>query len=148
MLLGGTRLLPPDGEGRGPLPLSQINLTRPFRGGRTWLVNPQGASADGQPRKDKRLISGLRQAHALLVDHNASPLAKPAELHKAVGFEETYARKAAQLAFLAPDIQVAILEGRQPAGLTFTNIFERGVPLAWDDQRAQFGFPARGGKSH
>jgi site-specific DNA recombinase len=145
------RRLPP-GDTLTPASAGKVNLTidvRPvFRGGRTWLVNPQGATADGQPRKDKRLISGLRQAHAMLVEHNASPLSKPAELHKATGFEDTYARKAAQLAFLAPDIQVAILEGRQPAGLTFTSIFERGVPLAWDDQRAQFGFPARGRKSH
>jgi hypothetical protein len=28
----------------------------------------------------------------------------------------------------------------QPPGLTFTHIMERGVPFAWADQRAKFGF--------
>lgn len=44
------------------------------------------------------------------------------------------------IAFLAPDIQRAILEGRQPQGLTMKRMIEDGVPLAWADQRRKFGF--------
>ena len=113
-----------------------------FRGGRTWLVNPKnGAAAAAKAKIDKRLITALKQAHAWLLEHNASPMAKLEVLRTATPPPTTYARKAIQFALLAPDIQQAIVEGRQPPGLTFSQVMERGVPLAWNDQRAQFGFP-------
>jgi len=40
------------------------------------------------------------------------------------------------LAFLAPDIQRAILEGRQPAGLTLQRRVLGRVPASWDEHRA------------
>ena len=43
------------------------------------------------------------------------------------------------LAFLAPDIVEAILEGRQPLTLKFENLY-RHIPLSWVEQRQQFGF--------
>lgn len=39
------------------------------------------------------------------------------------------------LAFLAPDIQQAIMEGRQPAGLCLEDLRRTPIPLCWDDQR-------------
>ena len=48
----------------------------------------------------------------------------------------------ARLAFLAPDIQQAIVEGRQPAGLTLKHLLKETVPLAWSEQRQHFGFQA------
>lgn len=51
-----------------------------------------------------------------------------------------YHRSLAQLAFLAPDIQTAILEGRQPAGLTLESLLDKTLPVAWSDQRARLGF--------
>jgi hypothetical protein len=56
------------------------------------------------------------------------------------GLPESYLRKMAGLAFLAPDIQRAMLEGRQPAGLTGQQLVQQGVPLAWADQRETLGF--------
>jgi len=38
-----------------------------------------------------------------------------------------------------PDIVEAIVEGRQPRSLT-VKLLLRGIPLAWTDQRAAFGF--------
>jgi len=43
-------------------------------------------------------------------------------------------------AFLAPDIQRAIAEGHQPAGLTAAQLMNAGIPLAWSDQRQAMGF--------
>jgi site-specific DNA recombinase len=46
-----------------------------------------------------------------------------------------------RLAFLAPDIVEAILEGRQPADLNLTRLKQLGqLPLAWADQRSLLGF--------
>jgi hypothetical protein len=47
----------------------------------------------------------------------------------------------ARLAFLAPDIVVAILEGRQPVELTSRSLLRVGnLPLAWNEQRRVLGF--------
>lgn len=62
-------------------------------------------------------------------------------LRSATSPDSSYTRKAIPLALLAPDIQQAILDGEQPAGLSLQQILERGVPVAWPDQRARFGFP-------
>ncbi len=48
-------------------------------------------------------------------------------------------RKLVRLAFLAPDIQRAILAGRQPRDLSLARILACDIPLAWDDQRQILG---------
>lgn len=45
------------------------------------------------------------------------------------------------LAWLAPEIAAAILEGRQPSGLTARRLRELSqLPLDWADQRQILGF--------
>jgi len=53
-----------------------------------------------------------------------------------------YAYRAILCAFLAPDIVEAILEGRQPADLTFETL-TANVPMDWDEQRRVLGFAKR-----
>ena len=47
-------------------------------------------------------------------------------------------RQALRLGFLAPDVTSAILEGRQPASLSLTQI-PKLLPLAWTYHRALLG---------
>jgi hypothetical protein len=49
-----------------------------------------------------------------------------------------YERNMLRLAFLAPDLQTQILEGRQPHGLTLQRFIATDLPAAWDDQRKLF----------
>ena len=51
-------------------------------------------------------------------------------------------RRLLQLAWLAPDIMEAILDGKQPAGLTLEP-FRADQPVAWQAQRALLGFNTR-----
>jgi hypothetical protein len=64
----------------------------------------------------------------------------PAQWRRAESVPNSYLRRIVRLAFLAPDIQRAILEGRQPPGLTAQQLAQRGLPLAWADQREALGF--------
>jgi hypothetical protein len=41
-----------------------------------------------------------------------------------------------QLAFLAPDLQRAILAGEQPPGLTLERLVRAQVPMLWSEQAA------------
>ncbi len=46
-----------------------------------------------------------------------------------------------KLAFLAPDIVQAILEGRQPVDLTAARLMRlSNLPASWEDQRRLLGF--------
>jgi site-specific DNA recombinase len=42
------------------------------------------------------------------------------------------------LAWLAPDLVAAIMEGRQPRALSLSELVKRPVPMDWDDQRRLF----------
>lgn len=47
-------------------------------------------------------------------------------------------RQALRLAFLSPDVTSAILEGRQPAGLSLAQI-PKLLPLPWTEHRRLLG---------
>lgn len=49
--------------------------------------------------------------------------------------DRKYVRSTLKLAFLAPDIQRAILTGRQPKTLTLTTLSETELPMLWAEQR-------------
>jgi site-specific DNA recombinase len=51
-------------------------------------------------------------------------------------------RQRIQLAFLPPAIVEAILEGRQPGGMTLTQLVTSNIPLDWEEQWAALGFAA------
>ena len=51
----------------------------------------------------------------------------------------SYNRKLISLAFLAPDLQSAILDGRQPRTMTLGGLMDADVPLSWKKQREMFG---------
>ncbi|MCH8998147.1 MAG: hypothetical protein IID48_07745 [Proteobacteria bacterium] len=52
---------------------------------------------------------------------------------------ERYVSRILRLAFLAPDIVEAILDGYQPIDLELERLL-KGIPVSWDEQRRVFGF--------
>ena len=107
-----------------------------IRGGKTEAVG----GTPGEARPDPVLIKALRAAHDIVcTDRTGAPTlnASPETPHR---------RKLVRLAFLAPDIQRAILTGNQPRDLSLARILERDLPLLWNEQREMFGF-ARNARS-
>jgi len=47
-------------------------------------------------------------------------------------------RRMLRVAFLAPDLQQKILEGRQPASLNLERLTRGDIPLCWVEQRRMF----------
>ncbi len=84
-------------------------------------------------------MAGLRRAHAELQARGIDMTQTRNPVLDARGVDDPYLRKLTGLAFLAPDIQRAILEGRQPPGLKLADFISRELPLAWDDQRLLLG---------
>ncbi len=99
------------------------------RGGRTLVIGSTPSAA----RRDPTLIRALRAAHKLVPrDASGMPRIEASP-------PTPYLRRLAKLAFLAPEIQAAILAGTQPATLQLEQLMHRPMPPLWDDQAAQFG---------
>lgn len=83
-------------------------------------------------RCDEVMIDALRRAHAMVrLDRKRLPTCDNAP-------STLYERRLLRLAFLAPDLQVAILEGRQPAHLNLEQLIEQPLPICWHEQRQIF----------
>lgn len=127
-------VLPPGEQAEpGPVDPSRLRLTLPvrvrFHGGRTTIKG--GAVPAAKP--DPTLVKALRTAHAM-VDRDAAGLpllaAAPAT---------PWQRRLVRLAFLAPALQRAILEGTQPTGLTLADLMSASPALLWSEQVNYFG---------
>ncbi len=142
------RLLPAARKGLEPVTgdAAALALSIPVRcqarGGRVEHLGPDGRPLLHRRQRDPVLIKGLRRAHRLAsgLGWNASDgalrqvnVAAPAS---------AYDRKLVRLAFLAPDLQRAILEGRQAPGLTLSRLLDEPISPDWDRQRRMFGAAA------
>jgi len=109
--------------------------------GRGWMLEGRGLSGSGKPQPDRFLIRALRSAHEILKGDSEIPLGQPENFPLESAPKGPHFGKLCRLAYLAPDIQAAILEGRQPLDLTQSRLLDTEIPILWDDQRRLFGFP-------
>jgi DNA invertase Pin-like site-specific DNA recombinase len=85
-----------------------------------------------------RMVVRAHRFHDLLVKHKGG---KFADLAKGEKLHRSYFSQLLRLAYLAPDITTAILDGHQPQGLTVTQLIERAdLPMSWREQRRTLGF--------
>ena len=103
------------------------------------LVIPSGSGNEISKRPSLPLIKAVARvhrwpekiAHGGLGERHSNTLFPKAS--------QRYIRCVLPLAFLAPDIVEAILDGRQPADLNVQKML-RNLPLSWAEQRKQLGF--------
>jgi hypothetical protein len=109
---GEMRLMfPPDHPGQVPSPPAS-SLLKALARGRTWYEWIVAGEVSGR----RAIAQKLR-------------------------LNERYVGRVLECAFLAPDIVEAILDGRQPADLTFKKL-THGLPPSWSEQRRELGFPS------
>lgn len=111
------------------------------RGGRRRIIAPDGDNGLVAPKshRDERMIQALARAHQWRRQLDRGEVKSLAEIAERENLGGTYAARVFDLCFLAPAIVEAILDGRQPAGLSLKE-FAKGIPIAWEDQAARFGF--------
>lgn len=107
-----------------------------LRGGRMVITDADGRRAEPEQRTDLVLTRALRASHELLARLGDGAVGRPEQAVLAASPASAYERNLLKLAFLAPDLQVRILEGRQPPGLTLQAIIGADIPAAWPDQLA------------
>ena len=112
--------------------LARLHLPLVRRRGETWVLKAPSA----RNRPDPVLVEALRSAHAMLhYDDDGLPALTAAP-------DTPYRRRLVRLAFLAPEIQRAIVEERQSAGLTLAQLLRAPIPLDWSQQAARFPIAA------
>ena len=116
-----------------------IQLQR--RGVEAKLVMQFGGERSSKP--DTRLVAVVADAHRWVCDLAEGRAASVRDLARQNNRDAADISRTLPLAFLAPAIIEAIMEGRQPVGLTPRALERIGMlPCSWDDQRRRLGFPA------
>jgi hypothetical protein len=90
-------------------------MTSKRRGGRKVIIAPDGGNAwaPTKARPDETLIRALARAHRWNRMLEAGKYRSIAEIAEAEKIDRSFVSRLLDLTLLAPDIQEAILEGRQ-----------------------------------
>lgn len=120
----------------------RVPLTSRRRGGRKIIISPDGVATAAGSRAladitvthgDPSLVKALARAFRwkrMLGDRRYGSVA---ELAAAEKLNESYVSRILRLTLLAPDIVEAVLDGRQPVGVTLPRLM-KGVAVKWGDQ--------------
>jgi hypothetical protein len=121
------------------MPVSHVTVRVPLtvrrRPGRKTLVSI-GFGADGgriATKADPALLKALARAFRYQKLLDEGRYANISEMATAEKIERGYLGTLLRLTLLAPDLVEAILNGRQPEGVTLPALLE-GVPVGWDAQ--------------
>ncbi len=91
-------------------------------------------------RVDRALVRAIARAHDLRDRLERRGDIGLADLAREDGCTRSYVSSMIRLAYLAPDIIEAILQGKQPTHLTLAGMMDGDIPSGWTEQRRAFGF--------
>lgn len=128
----------------GPEEFVPMRLAR--RCGRKIVLRPnadaQGdasmSAAGGDPNP---LAQAVARGFAWRAMMDTGQWANQRALAQHLGIDRSYVSRLIRLTLLAPDIIEAILDGREPSGLSIDALAHSDCPLDWPGQRRAFGFP-------
>lgn len=89
---------------------------------------------------DPSIVKALARAHLWRDMIESGQVTTIDELARTAATERTHLARMLRLAFLAPDIQQAIITGRQPQSLRLRALLETDLPANWSGQRQVLGF--------
>ena len=86
------------------------------------------------------LIKALKSTHQIKRQYLGPERPSLTEIASSLETNKRLIWKKLKLAFLVPDIQLAILSGTQPQGLCLQDLLETDLELDWASQRQSLGF--------
>ena len=142
-LLRGNPLDPPPApEGAGDAERMTLSVPTRFKrvGKETRMIingiGPNRSKATPDPALIKLIVTAHR-LHEKLMSENLSI----GDIAESEGVHHSYVSRLIRLAFLSPEITEAILNGRQPLGLTAAKLMQVSwLPIAWRAQKQALGF--------
>jgi hypothetical protein len=114
-----------------------VPLSIRHRPGRKTIVRPVGAPEDKAlaTRGDPALVKALARAFRWKKLLDERRYASISEMASAERIERGYLGQILRLTLLAPELVEAILDGRQPDGMTLPRLLDP-FPAGWAEQRA------------
>ncbi|MGK7863221.1 hypothetical protein ACFHNC_12305 [Falsiroseomonas sp. E2-1-a4] len=106
---------------------------RKQRGGRKLVLTPRGTAPRGASAADTTLVKALARAFRWRRMMEAGRYGTINELAAAERINSSYISRLLRLTPLAPDIVEAILDGRQPEGMTLPRLMAP-FPVEWEGQ--------------
>jgi site-specific DNA recombinase len=104
------------------------------------IVRPEDESTGGI---DEALIRSVARAHHWFDQLKTGEVRSMREIAEQENLSTSYVIRYFRLAFLAPDIVEAIVEGRQPPGISVRKLTNnKKLPSDWAEQRRLLNFPA------
>jgi len=100
------------------------------RGGRKLVLTPDGTAARGASAADTTLVKALARAFRWRRMMETGRFGTLNELAAAEKINSSYVSRLLRLTLLSPDIIDAILDGRQPDGMTLPALMEP-FPVEW-----------------
>ena len=92
-------------------------------------------------KRDETLVKALARAYSWFEDIRTGRIADLSEIATREKLPRSYVQAHLPLAFLAPKIVQAILDGKQPADLSLKQLMYRtDLPVDWASQTSQLGF--------
>jgi site-specific DNA recombinase len=117
--------------------LIRIAITMKAALGGRQIVQRDGPASG---RIDRSLVKAIARAYDLRHRLERSGDIGLHDLAREDGCSRPYVSSMIRLAYLAPAITQAILDGAQPAHLTLADLMQRDIPVDWNEQRRAFGF--------
>ena len=108
---------------------------RKQRGGRKLVLTPGGMAPRGASGSDTTLVKAPARAFRWRRMMETSRYGTINELAAAEKINSSYVSRLLRLTLLSPAIVEAILDGRQPVGMTLPALMEP-FPVEWEHQRA------------
>ena len=108
------------------------------RGGRKLVLTPGDMAPRGPSAADTTLVKALARAFRWRRMMETGRFATINELAAAEKINSSYVSRLLRLTLLSPDIVEAILDGRQPEGITLPGLMEP-FAIIWPEQRLTMG---------
>jgi hypothetical protein len=119
-----------------------VQLTRHGMVNRLVVEGTQAPRASGA--SDEPLIRAIACGRAWFEELASGRAASFGKIAERVGVTDRYVSRIVDLAFLAPDVVEAVLNGEQAADVTVRSLTVVGsLPILWDDQRRTLGLEVR-----
>jgi len=104
------------------------------------IIRPEDEREGGV---DKTLIKSVALAHAWFEQLQAGQVRSIQDIAESENLSASYVMKYLRLAFLAPDIVEAILQGLQPSDTSVRKLINgKQLPASWIEQRQLLNFPS------
>ncbi len=114
---------------------------RKQRGGRKLVLTPGGMAPHGASASDTTLVKAVARAFRWRRMLEGGRFGTINELAAAEKINSSYVSRLLRLTLLAPDIVHAIMDGRQPEGMTLPGLMEV-FSVEWERQSQHIGTPS------